>query len=644
MQRSRLAVDPVGMRSLGSWLLVIAGVALGVWLVSPTFGNPARAPDLRAEWIAASLASAAAALGIASRRGKRCHLWFAAAVGLVGLARGGAAPVPTAVEADRRGTPLRAGPTRLLRVEGASTPGPRCRVHARTARGSEVELALPAEACPLWWGLQLRVPSEDLHTDAARQTPDSAGPVAVSQAWLVRGPDLSSFFELRALVSLSLARVRQAGWDAARGDPPRGFVVSSSLGLSNALPPRVRQQLRRAGLGHLVAVSGLHVGLAAVVWMVLLRWLLARRWWGARAAVALCMLPVAAYVVLTGAAPPAVRAALMFGLVGVGSVLGRPVHRLSVLVVAVGLMVFARPDWLMQPSFQLSVAAMIVLVRLPSGVSASLTSWQLGWALLPLLWLHFDASSDGSVIANVIAVPIFALWVVPLAIVGWGLLPLFGGVALDPAAWGAGLILDVADVIAGWPEIPRWVWVCGAVLSWVPGIRRAMSPRGRAWLPHRGAAALLLVVAAWVWWPSPARPGWTAWSRGHVAEVLAVASDGSGCVRAPNSTPERWRSRFAQHGVRTLSGVQLPSRGSVSDPALLAWRQGLGAVATHVQRGAPSCALPPVHVVRHALERCRAFSSAPSARLPAGQSLQCWSARLGDWQPAPIHSRWPSRS
>lgn len=627
------------MRSLGSWLLVIAGVALGFWIASPTSGPPGRAPDLHPEWIAVFLASAAAALGIASRRGKRCHLWFAAALAFLGLARGVAAPSPSAIEADRRGSPLHTGHTRLLRVEGASTPGPRCRVHTRTARGSEVELALPPDACPLWWGSRVRVPAKDLHTDAARQTPEAAGPVAVSGAWRVGDRALPWIDELRALASSSLARARQAGWDAAHGDPARGFVVSSSLGLSNALPPRVRQQLRRAGLGHLVAVSGLHVGLAAVVWMVLLRWILARWWWGARAAVALSMLPVAAYVVLTGAAPPAVRAAFMFGLVGVGTVLGRPVHRLSVLVVAVGLMVFACPHWVLQPSFQLSVAAMVVLVRLPSGASASLTSWQLGWALLPLLWLHFDASSDGSVIANVIAVPIFALWVVPLAIVGWGLLPLIGGVALDPAAMGAGLILDVADIIAGWPEIPRWVWVCGAVLSWVPGIRRAMSPRGRAWLPHRGAAALLLCVAAAPWWPSSARPGWTAWSSGRVAEVLAVAPDGSACVRAPRSTPERWRNRFAHHGVRTLSGVQLPSRASVSDPALLAWRQGLGAIASDVPRGVPSCALPPVEVVRHALDRCRAFSPAPSARLPAGQSLQCWSARLGEWQPAPIHSR-----
>lgn len=630
-------VDPVGMRSLGMWLLVIAGVTLGFQIASPTSGTP----RLVAAGIVLFVGSSAVALGIASRRGKGCHLWFAAALGLLAVARGASAPLPIEVEADRRGAPA---PTRALRIEGASIPGPGCRVSARTARagasgGSAVELRLPADMCPLWWGQEIRVPSGDLHTDSARRTPESFAAVAVSRAWLGPSPQLSWSSRLRSNASEALARARQAGWDAAHGDADRGFVVASSLGLSHALPPDSRAQLRRAGLGHLVAVSGLHVGLAAIVWLGLLRWMFARRWWGARAAVALALLPVAAYVVLTGAAAPAVRAAFMFGLVGLGSVLGRPTHRLSVLAVAVALMLFVDPQWVAQPGFQLSVAAMVVLVSLPSGAGASLTSWQLGWALLPLLWLHFDASSDGSVLANAVAVPIFALWVVPLAIAGWGLVPLVGGVALDPAAMGAGLILDVAQVVASWPEIPRVVWVAGAVLSWVPRVRRSMSESGRAWLPHRGAAALLLVVAVVSWWPASVHPAWTAWSRGRSPEVLAVAPDGTGCVRNPVSAAPLWRTRFDAHGVRTLSGVQLSSRASVADPAVLAWLEGLGGRARNTTRGAPSCSLPSDDLVRRSLDLCRAFSSAPSARLPAGQSLQCWSARLGEWQPAPIHSR-----
>jgi len=459
----------------------------------------------------------------------------------------------------------------------------------------------------------------------------------VSHSWRLPDPAAPWWTRPRVIASAALARARQAGWEAARGHASRGFVVASSLGLSDALPPDVRARLQRAGLGHLVAVSGLHVGLAALAWLAALRWLLAKRWWGARVSVVLSTFPVLAYVVLTGAAAPAVRAAVMFGLVALGSVLGRPTHGPSVLLVAATLMAFAQPQWLVDPGFQLSVAAMVVLVGLPSGVGASFTSWHLGWALLPLLWLHFDASSDGSVVANAIAMPVFALWVVPMAVVGWGLLPLLGPHALDPAAAGASVILDVADLVSTWPEIPREVWVAAAVLSWVPFLRRRLSERARAWLPHRGAAFLLIAVALASAWPRTAEAGWTAWSAGRRPEVMAVAPDGKACVRDPSASVGRWRARMEASGVVVVSGLQLPVGLSVEDPALGDWTRGMRRMATP-GRGVPRCSLPSRDVVREALAQCSAFSSAPAARRLEGEPLHCWSARLGAWRPAPIHS------
>ena len=626
MQRMRISVDQVHVQSLGMWLVVITGVGLGLGIGSPL-----------TEWIVVPVTLAAVGLGLAARGGRRRRLVFGVSLALLGLARGASIRPSSPVEADRRGFPP---PTRLVFVEGASTPGPHCRVSARTARGIPVELALPSEACPLWWGVSVLVPSEDLYTDAARRSPDGGTRVFVSHSW--RRPDGTSevipwWSKPRAIASAALAHARQAGWEAARGDPARAFVVASSLGLSDALPPEVRATLQRAGLGHLVAVSGLHVGLAALAWLAALRWLLATRWWGARASVALSTVPVLAYVVLTGAAAPAVRAALMFGLVALGSVLGRPTHGPSVLLVAATLMAFAQPHWLVEPGFQLSVAAMVVLVGLPSGVGVSFTSWHLGWALLPLLWLHFDASSDGSVVANAIAMPVFALWVVPTAVVGWGLLPVLGPHALGPAAAGAAVILDVADLVSTWPEIPRGVWVAAAVMAWVPHVRRRLSDRGRAWLPHRGAALLLILVAVWSSRPRTPRPGWTAWSAGRHPEVMAVGSDGLACVREPSRGAGIWRERLAASGAVALAGMQLSSGLSVDDPATQDWLRHMGRPASRA-RGAPRCTLPDRDVVLEALVLCSAYSPAPAARRREAGSLQCWSARLGAWRSAPIHS------
>ena len=628
LQRLAFAVDRENMRTLGAWVLMIGGVGGGLLLASATWLHPA--------WIVVLLVLAAAALGVARVAERWGGLAFGVALVLLGLARGasGELAAEEIVDADRRGLAPR---TRSLTVEAASTPGPTCRVRARTARGARVALALPAEACPLWWGERIAVLSADLHTDSARGTPDSRTLVFAAQAWRHPTPTRRSWIDrVRAGVSRGLAEVRQSGWDGARGHPNRGFVVASSLGLSAALPPGVRAELQRAGLGHLIAISGLHVGLAAWAWLAALRWSLAPWAWGARAAVVLSALPVVAYVVLTGAAAPAVRAAVMFGLVALSSVVGRPTHSPTVLVVAAAVMLFARPQWLTDPGFQLSIAAMVVLVGLPATASTAFTSWHLGWALLPLLWLHFDAASDGSVLANAVAMPVFSLWVVPMAVLGWALVPVFGGAALDPAGAGAALILDVAGLVSSLPEIPRWAWVVGAALAWVPGVRARMSASARAWLPHRGAALFLLCTAGLSLRNKTPQPGWTAWSTSRHAEVLGVRSDGLACVRAPSASAARWRARLQSVGARRLSGVQRSARISIRDPAGVAWLTAVSRAPA--QRGTPVCSLPDRAEVRAALRACSPFSSAATARRPDGGVVECWSARLGAWRPARIQS------
>ncbi len=607
------------------WLLLSVGVGVGLAIASAIALPPAG--------IVVPLLGVAVALGVSACPGRPGRVAFVCAVGLLGVVRGASIPADAPILAERRGA---APTTRSLRIVGASTPGPRCRVQAATVRGTVVPVALPSEACPLAWGDLIRVPSSDLYTDTARSSPDGSDAAVVSHAWR-RPSSASSWASIRSDASAALARTRQAGWEASRGDPARGFVVASSLGLTAALAPRMRARLQEAGLGHLIAISGLHVGLAAWIWLAGFRWVLAPWRWGAHAAVVASSVPVAAYVVLTGAAPPAVRASIMFALVAVGSVIGRPTHGPSVLIVAVALMVFVRPQWIVAPGFQLSVAAMVVLVSLPAGASASFTTWHLGWALLPLLWLHFDANSDGSVIANAVAVPVFVLWVVPTVLVGWGLFPFLGAVALDPAAAGAAVILDVAQVVSGLPEVPRGVWVGLAAATWVPALRRHLPDRVRAWLPHRGAALLLLVVGLVSLRPSTPRPGWTAWSTGREPEVLAVSSTGAACVRAPSRSARRWQARLEAAGVQGVDGAQ-PTRGtSILDPAL---SELFAAVRSpDVPRGVPPCSLPDRDRVRAALSVCRSLSLTPAARRLEGSPLQCWSAQLGAWRPAPIHLR-----
>ncbi len=121
----------------------------------------------------------------------------------------------------------------------------------------------------------------------------------------------------------------------------------------------------------MIAISGLHVGLAALVLQRVLRTLTATWTRGIEISLAASLAPVVGYVVLTGAGPPAIRAALMLGLGSLGAWVGRPTQGRTILAIAAALMLVAHPPWLVEPGFQLSVAAMLALVALPPDASAT---------------------------------------------------------------------------------------------------------------------------------------------------------------------------------------------------------------------------------------------------------------------------------
>lgn len=612
------------MRTLAFWLLMVISVSAG-FAGSRFVGF--------SQWSVALLSAGVLLAGLASfgagvsRWGGRALagplLSFALVRGLVV----GAAEDPVDLAAARGVAPR----VRTVWVAGPSVSGPRCWVDAYTERGVRLPLDLPPELCPLQPGQAVSFVGG--LADGRRVSPEPRSRYRVEIAWRRDAPRASEKTALQSTWETAVGRLRAFGWATARGDPGLGFVMAASLGQPRMLAPEPRAQLRRAGLGHLIAVSGLHVGIAAWLLLAALRWLLAPWWWGPACACACAAVPVTVFVALTGAAAPAVRAAVMLGVVSLGEIVGRPVHGPTTLAMAAAMMLFACPAWIVEPGFHLSFVAMMVLIAQPADASTARTSWHLSWALLPLLWVHFDVGADGSVLANAVGMPLFELWIVPTALVGWACTSWLGADALLPAAWGARLLLDVAGVVASLPPCPRWLWVAGALAVWWPALRRRVSARWQPWIPARAAAvAVVLAAAVSARGPAP-KPGWTAWSGSRVPEVLAVDQDGRACVRSPSSSAARWATRLRAQGARALAATAgLP----LSDPHHAAL---LAALAEHVEAGhaQPRCELPSSDAVRHALQRCAAFSSSPTARMRApDDALECWSARTGAWRPASI--------
>lgn len=521
----------------------------------------------------------------------------------------------------------------LLEVMGASMPlAGRCGVEVRPAGGgARWDLQVDPARCPLSTGQRVWVRSGDLSAPAAPRWPgDSLGarvgaPSFRVDALWTAGPAPTGYWA-------RVAAMRHAADEATRGDPARGFVVAAVLGLPATLPPATRVELRRAGLGHLVAVSGMNVSVAALLLQApLLRLGLLLGGWlalGGSLALgcALSWLPVAAYVGLTGAAAPAVRSAVMFTLVQLGALLGRPTHGLTTLALAAALLLAWRPTWAHDPGFQLSLAAMAVLLRPgtpgagPPGLLAQ--SWQVTWATCPIGLLHFGQAAVWGVLANLVAVPVFTLWILPLGALGCLLWPWFGADGLIPAAWGGQLVLDLAALIARAPEIPSsWLAIAAAVMLAAHGL----GPRWRAALPGPWICAATIAAALWSA-PAPqmSPPRWFAvgGARDHALVVPARGAPGLACVRDPGLAPEAWPPLLAALGY---SGVaQLESSGSGDPPHVAALRELLRRVGLWQPR-AGACAaggeeVPGRKAVRAQLQRCLARTGQRQGAVRAGEA------------------------
>lgn len=339
-----------------------------------------------------------------------------------------------------------------------------------------------------------------------------------------------------------------------------GMVTALAVGERQEISVRQWRVLARTGTNHLMAISGLHVGLVAGLVFFAVRRLWA--WPGdivlylpaPKAAAAAALLAAAGYAALAGFAIPTQRALIMLG-VAMGAVLLQrgilPSRSLALALLAV--LVFD-PFAVMAPGFWLSFAAVAVILLGMSGrlsrrhapcapespmrVDAPGLWWKWGrvqWlvavGLLPLTLVLFQRASLVSPVANLVAVPWMSLSVIPLTLLGAALLPLApaAGAALLHAADALLALLWVylewlSDLpIALWAQHtpPAWAAACAAL-----GVALFLAPHG---LPGRWLAGLWLLPLFLARPPAPA-PG-EAWFT-----LLDVGQGLAAVVRTANHT------------------------------------------------------------------------------------------------------------
>lgn len=214
-----------------------------------------------------------------------------------------------------------------------------------------------------------------------------------------------------------------------------GIMQAILLGERSAIPPHVRELFVRTGTAHVLAVSGLHVGIVALLVMIGLQVLRMPR----RVRFVLATVFILMYMILTGARPSVIRAAVM-SVVFIGSLIfEREANALAMLSCAALLILLMNPLNLYDIGFQLSFACILSMITLGRRleraaaewmerrewkgarrrlVKAVIVSFSVWVGVEGLVMYHFHLITPVSVLANLFIIPlIFAV-----VLLGMGLL------------------------------------------------------------------------------------------------------------------------------------------------------------------------------------------------------------------------------
>lgn len=256
-----------------------------------------------------------------------------------------------------------------------------------------------------------------------------------------------------------------------------GAVAAALItGDRSAISKPVLQAFRDSGIAHLLAISGLHVGLVAGLLFFGLRALLAlvpalaltypiKKW---AAFFAIC--GAFFYALLAGATIPTQRAFVMIGLVLPAVIFDRQGISMRLVAIAACVILLFRPESMLGPSFQMSFAAVVALIAAYEGWGRDLRArTDSNWRKRAILYLagialttviatiatapfavhHFNRIAVLGLAANIAAVPIATLWIMPFAILGMFLMPLgLEKFALIPMGWGIDTVIGVAQFVA----------------------------------------------------------------------------------------------------------------------------------------------------------------------------------------------------
>jgi len=283
---------------------------------------------------------------------------------------------------------------------------------------------------------------------------------------------------------ISGARHRMSNLIDQIGDKEQqGVLKALIVGDRNAISPELRKAFNRVGAGHLLAISGLHIGIIATASFLFFKWMLSHirffllNAWTKKGAVVLSIVPVLVYGLLSGMSPSTQRAVIMVVVFLMAFLFEREHDLINTLAMAAMMILIVHPPSVFSISFQFSFAAVLAIIyglsRLPplwpSGQNRTrknkwskaaiklyyffMTSFFAIVGTLPLVMRYFNQVSLVGLPANVIFIPLIGFVVVPLGIMAVFIYPLTVSGALVCLKAGSAVleyVIMIINFISGW--------------------------------------------------------------------------------------------------------------------------------------------------------------------------------------------------
>jgi competence protein ComEC len=300
-------------------------------------------------------------------------------------------------------------------------------------------------------------------------------------------------------VSATIARVRQAiGQRVLQALPGETGAIANALitGERGGISEATNQAFRDSGLFHILSISGLHMVIMAGAVFLSIRLALAavpsialrypiKKWAAAGA-----MLGALAYLLISGAAFATVRSYIMISIMFLAVMLDRPALALRNVALAALAILLVWPESLFDPGFQMSFAAVVALVaayewlrqreeraavtmrgslrRLLLFFGGIITSTLIAsLAVAPFGIYHFHNTQQFAILANLIAIPICNVIVMPAALATLVAMPLgleagplrVMGWGIEAMVWCANWVAGLPGAVGRVPAIPTYAFV-----------------------------------------------------------------------------------------------------------------------------------------------------------------------------------------